>query len=275
MDAHASDDLTEPSETVTGTWIAGQRQGDEGEVWDKHASAFLGCGYRVVVPSHGGVEALAFARLQADQLSALLDVATDPAPWQVAESLVARGAPLLIEGGWESVFRGPLGPPRTRVSIGRGPVPERHLPALELPWRVATGSRLSTLPLISTHEHRAALAHLHTHRRAGAVGLWRAPDATLVGSTAGAILAVSAEAGWQHAAPSAGVVPSWIATGLAALLESTPTRLESTAGLHLIAVDPWGSLTLLTPPDHRCGDPCATPWADEARTKLASLLASE
>ena len=231
--------------TVLGTWSAGEPVTTDHGAWSVAVAEFLGCGFRVAVPRGGGLAALDAARGRAEELACLLGATFDPAPWVAAAEEVGDGAPLLLEGGWESVFRGPLGPPLTRVVLGEGPGPEREAVAVELPWRAGVGP-LASLPLISTHEQRAALEHLGTeHPDQSCVGLWRTPDGRLVDTTAGSVLARDEDGRWLHPEPGAGVVESWLSNRIHEELAARPAPLDGLPTT-LVAVDVWGTVSALS-----------------------------
>lgn len=262
-----------PDDTVVGTWLDGRAVQLDAREWSVRVAEFLGFGFRVSVPAGAGEQALLHARSQADDLAALLDARIDDVAWDASRSLVGRGLPVVLEGGWESVFRGPPGPPLTRIRLGRTPAPLRRLGAVELPWRVATGSPLSSLPVISTHEQRVAERWLADGHPAGAVGLWCTPQGALVGSTAGSLLACSADGRWMHPAPGPGVVEQWLTSRVAAALGSRPATLPSHPAGRMVAIDVWGSITVLQSASATGDDQSRAPdWCSGLEDAVARAL---
>lgn len=223
--------------------------------WALRSAEFLGCGFRVAVPAGAGLLALEDARGRVQELADLLGATVDDIPWTAAAHEVGGARPVLLEGGWEAVFRAPLGPPLTRLLPGRAPASPRSAPAVEVPWRVQVGSPLSQLPLHSTHEDLLARGHVAAHAP-GAVALWRTPTGELVRTGAGFPF-LHLDGVWWRPAPGPGVVDSWLVEETAARLgaqecalpvrDAWVTDAGDTDAL-LVAVDRWGSLTVLTGP---------------------------
>ncbi|MFC6153830.1 hypothetical protein [Nocardioides yefusunii] len=254
--------------TQTQWFEDGRRVALDPRLWSVRVGEFLGCGFRVAVPAcapHLRAEAVGFVRSQVGEIAALLGAAVDDAPFDAA--LAATG-PVLLEGGWEPVFRGPLGPQLTRLSPGPMPsdpgAPGRdgarfHL----LPWPTPVGSPLTSLPMISTHEQVLATRHLTTlEPTAGvrAVGLWARPDGTVASSTAGTLF-THHDGAWRHAAPGPGVVPTWLGIRVTQQLRSRPTHLRHDDAMRTAwaSADGWGRVT--------CTDPEAA-LDDVVRTSL-------
>lgn len=246
------------------TWVDGVETVLTEAEWARRAAAFLGCGFRVVVPS-GPVraEALADARRQAIRIAELFDATFDEAPWQAAASCED---PVELVGGWRHQFRGPAGASTTRVSkLAERPPSVRHLSSVRLPWALNAHSPMTGLPMISGLEESQAVRALTPDT----AGLWWNTDGHLTSSTAGPLL-LRMHGEWAHPPLDGGTVPHlvWcrVAEQLAARelpfddqVVSAPrrpptgsrhqergsgVRFHMTSGT-LCAVDPLGHVTVL------------------------------
>lgn len=272
-DAEAHSELhVEPGHAL-GTWHAGVATPLDAASWGVRTAEFLGQGFRVQVPRGGGLAALGFARAQARRLASLLGAPWDDTAWSAARTWAEHGAPLTVEGGWEPVFRGPPGPAWCRVSIGCSARRPGVHAAFDLAWNVAAGSELDALPLLSTHHHERARAALR--RPVGApegdarprAGLWRTREGFVASSTHGTVLGRTGAGDWWTPAPRWGLVPTWVASEVAVVLDSRSSDLRDVTHLDLVAVDAWGSVTPLAPP--------VTTRASEATARRGTSVVDE
>lgn len=224
------------------TWVNGVETVLTESEWARRAAAFLGCGFRVVVPS-GPVrtDALADARRQAFRIAELFDATFDEAPWQAAASCED---PVEVAGGWRHQFRGPSGASTTRVSPLSGPTPPfRRLRCTRLPWALDAHSPLAGLPMVSGFEESRALTALGTET----AGLWWNTDDHLVSSTAGPLL-LRADGTWLVPSLESGTVPHLLWSRAAELLGARALPVDdeilaTAESLH--AIDPLGNVAAL------------------------------
>lgn len=198
---------------------------------------FLGCGYRVVVPSPA---ALGFAQDQAQRVLALLGIGWTP--WPALPS-----GPVEVTGGASyDAGRRAFGPTRTEVTPLAAPAPTAGpLAAVDLPWWWSSDGPLAGLPDISVLEATVAARHLPP----GAVGLWWNHRDELCTSTAGPLLLRLAE-GWVHPDAAAGAVPSWAWTLAAAERSAVPARVDRELlrrATAVLAVPPLGDVVRIEP----------------------------
>lgn len=194
---------------VARTWREGSEVGCTDEEWALLRAGFLGCGFRVVVPS-GPARAGALARSHdlALEVARRVGGRLDEAPWSALAASTDDVA-LEVTGGWTHRFRAPSGPCHTRVVAWRTNDPHAEprdagptrRPGVTLPWRVNADSPLTGLPALSGHHEARAATWL-----AGRVGVWRSTGGHLVDTTAGPPLLHTAR-GWVHPLPEDGTVP--------------------------------------------------------------------
>lgn len=155
---------------------------------------FLGCGYRVAVPSP---EAADFARAQA---RAVLDrLGIDWAPWPALPS-----GPVEVAGGAAyDAARRSFGPVTVRVHPF-DTRPPTTLVAVDLPWTWPSDGPLAGLPTISGLAGTVAERSLAP----GTAGLWWNHRGELCTSTAGPLLLRLGDR-WVRPDDAAGAVPSW------------------------------------------------------------------
>lgn len=220
-------------------------------LWSVRLAEFLGCGFRVGVPDVAGelrAQAVGFVHDQVGEIARLLGAEVDDAPF--AEALTA-GGPLLLEGGWEPVFRGPLGPQLTRLARPGSADGALHVDLAvtafhPLPWPTAVGSALSALPVSTVQADTVArrwLAETHGTETVGTVGTWRSPEGSVVASTDGNVLHRDQHGRWTHPAPGPGTVPTWLGERVLSLLGSTPVTLSADAEPSgWAALDAWGEV---------------------------------
>lgn len=233
------------------TWRDGAEVDCSGDDWAGRRAGFLGCGFRVVVPTgpHRAAaldRAHALVRDLADRLGAVLD----EAPWQVlAHDDV--GAALKVCGGWTHHFRAPLGACSTRVEILSPTVAPAGTPAgVTLPWQVNEHSPLTGLPALSAH-HEARAARWLAERDGAEVGLWTNTAGHLVDTTAGTPL-LHTSRGWRHPTRDDGVVPHHLWERACAQLDATAWRGPVPDDLDaVLCVAPDGRLTRLGALDGR------------------------
>lgn len=222
------------------TWVDGLETVLTEAEWARRAAAFLGCGFRVVVPS-GPVrrDALAATRGQAVSIAALFDASFDEAPWEAAD---ASDDPVEIMGGWRHQFRGPAGAQTTVLT--RVPAPPqrwRRASGVRLPWAVNPHSPLAGLPMVSGLEEAQALRTLEPD----SVGLWWSTAGRLTSSTAGPLL-LRVGGGWVCPPPGGGEVAHHVWNRLTELLAARPLLVDDevlAAAEALYAIDSQGTVT--------------------------------
>lgn len=246
------------------TWIDGVETLLTEAEWARSAAAFLGCGFRVVVPS-GPVrrDALAAARRQAVGIAELFDAALDEVPWQAAD---ASDDAVEILGGWRHRFRGPAGAQTTQLrSLPSPPQSWHRTSAVRLPCAVNGHSPLTGLPMISGFEESQALRRLAPDT----VGLWWNTDAHLVSSTAGPLL-LSVGGRWHRPPLGGGTVPHFVWERTAERLGADDLAIDDevvAAASSLCAIDPLGTVTVV---DSVAGSAYAP--RDGAPTELISAV---
>lgn len=224
------------------TWVDGLEVVlTEGE-WARHAAAFLGCGFRVVIPS-GPVrrEALDAARGQAVSIAALFDASFDEAPWEAA---AASEHPVGIIGGWRHQFRGPAGAQTTMLTSLAQPLQRwRRASGVHLPWALNAHSPLAGLPMVSGLEETQALRTLEP----SSVGMWWNTDGQLTSSTAGPLL-LPVGGRWHRPPLAGGTVPHFLWERTAERLGADDLAMDDevvAAASSLCAIDPLGAVTVI------------------------------
>ncbi|UMG92077.1 hypothetical protein [Nocardioides sp. TF02-7] len=255
------------------TWRGGDPVATSAAEWDRRAAGFLGCGFRVVVPTGPpGGPAYRFARAQAERVARRLGLELDPVAWA---ELANRDGGAVVEGGWEYWPGRPFGPPWTcaaRLDAATAPEPPVAVAAVSLPWRWGSTGALAGLPTISRLE--AARAERHVAGRGAGLGLWFDHRGRLCTTTAGPVVVLAADGRWVRPPEEAGAVTSWTYDEVAAAVAAAPAGLgrAALADARLVcAVGELGDLRAAVSVD---GRPCSPdPVAlDELRTAVARIL---
>lgn len=204
-----------PSGLGARTWHGGRELRSSSVEWAATVSKFMGCGFRVGVPSAAIRSGpVGYAQESAERVADALSTSLDEAAW---DDVARTRPPFVVEGGWEYRADGSFGPPWTRVAPGGVThVAGGTVRSSRLPWTWNSESATAGLSTISTMEADRAERHL---KEVGAeLGLWFNHREELCMSTAGPLLVKTGMRSWAIPDGGAGLVCNWAFSGVVSLL---------------------------------------------------------